>query len=391
MAKLFLLSFLISIQTKALEYSHIQKLIDKNKIQSIGQLLPVLPLELRKNILVIFESHSLQEASCENPRIILFSNNGLLSLAFNGSPTQEGFESLEIQEFDLQSRSFLYQEKVFAEDLSLRKQVDSLRAKATATDRKLFRQGLNPSRCLSCHHADPRPNWEAYEHWPQTLGEGAVNHLKFIGPYGSFIGQKRNPQVAEACQKDFRSNFKKNSRYQNLEIEKLFLDPNKMNTLYTQLIFNLNFSRINRLIQSQPQRDLIKKIFLARMWDCKVEQALNLNFVPYALPTGDTMIADLLAADLNLIMKPFKFNLKQLYTSFDYGPTSQMTTPRSGTKELSRQLVEDESTLLPYFDLKTMNIGDDDRMTSYQALPKDRQKLCRFLNQEIVKSYPGRD
>ena len=38
----------------------------------------------------------------------------------------------------------------------------------------------NPAKCLACHGADPRPNWNAYSFWPGAYGATSAGNESYI-------------------------------------------------------------------------------------------------------------------------------------------------------------------------------------------------------------------
>src|SRR4051812_43977881 len=81
-------------QAGELTYEDVVELIQKNHVLSIEQLLPKLPEEFRSNYTLMYSSRSLQDASYEHPRVIMFGNDARLTCAFNGEATQLGFDML---------------------------------------------------------------------------------------------------------------------------------------------------------------------------------------------------------------------------------------------------------------------------------------------------------
>lgn len=137
-------------------FQSLQDLIATQHLYSIEQLLPALPAELRSHYVLVFASRSLQEASLESPRVILFGDDARLIITFNGESGQRGYDSLETLEFDPPSNTFRLREIRFATD-------DKLAPPQVSA--------ANPDRCAACHDVPARPIWDTPPAWPGVYGE----------------------------------------------------------------------------------------------------------------------------------------------------------------------------------------------------------------------------
>lgn len=137
-------------------FQALQDLIATQHLYSIEQLLPALPAELRSHYVLVFASRSLQEASLQSPRVILFGEDARLIITFNGEPGQRGYDSLETLEFDPVSNTFRLREIRFAAD-------DKLAPPHISA--------ANPEACTACHDAPGRPIWDTPPSWPGVYGE----------------------------------------------------------------------------------------------------------------------------------------------------------------------------------------------------------------------------
>lgn len=138
------------------DFEALRELIATHHIQSVEQLLAALPEDLRAHYTLVFASRSLQAASPDSPRVILFGTDAQLIVTFNGEPAQRGFESLETLEFSTSSSSFALREVSFA----------------TAQDAPAVHiSDPNPPRCLSCHGTPARPVWDTHPLWPGVYAE----------------------------------------------------------------------------------------------------------------------------------------------------------------------------------------------------------------------------
>jgi mono/diheme cytochrome c family protein len=159
----------------------LRQLIEVGGVDSVEGLLAVLPEELRAHYTLVFASRSLQDASLENPRVVLFGNKAQLILTFNGAVSQRGFESVETMEFDAAANRFLFREIAFAPGKTPR---------AAISD-------PNPARCIACHDRPARPIWDASPLWPGVYGErygAGLSSAELGGMRGFLSAQPTHPR-----------------------------------------------------------------------------------------------------------------------------------------------------------------------------------------------------
>jgi hypothetical protein len=77
-------------------------------VDSIAELVPLLPRELRSNFTFVYDSRSPFRASIspEFPRAVLFTDDARLVLTFTGDPVKPGFDLLETLSFDDHTAAF---------------------------------------------------------------------------------------------------------------------------------------------------------------------------------------------------------------------------------------------------------------------------------------------
>src|ERR1700739_3378411 len=80
-----------SVQAGSFDFAALQTLLRSQDIGSVEQLLAALPAPQRARYALVFNSRSLQGATPERPRVILFGPDARFILTFNGSPAQRGF------------------------------------------------------------------------------------------------------------------------------------------------------------------------------------------------------------------------------------------------------------------------------------------------------------
>jgi len=144
-------------QAAGFNFTSLQSLLSRQDINSVEELIAALPAAQRSRYALVFESRSLQGASLENPRVILYGADARFIVTFNGSPAQRGFRVVETMEFDDDSKEFRLRELVFPE-------------RAAGVDKVVVSE-VNPQHCARCHGAPARPVWDTFPLWPGAYGE----------------------------------------------------------------------------------------------------------------------------------------------------------------------------------------------------------------------------
>lgn len=162
MRRISCLPFLLALAAPAaradsLGFVSLQALIRTRDVGTVEELLAALPEAQRRNYALVFDSRSLQAASFENPRVILYGPDARFVLTFNGAPTQRGFRVVETLEFIAATGEFHTRELEFPE-----------RPGGAAAVRV---SEVNPERCTRCHGGPPRPLWDSFPLWPGAYGE----------------------------------------------------------------------------------------------------------------------------------------------------------------------------------------------------------------------------
>ena len=127
----------------------LRALVESRRIDSVEELLPLLPESLRARHVLVYESGSVQPATYRSPRVLLYTADARFVATFNGEPELPGYRSLETVEFDDARRAFRFREVSFP----------------SPSEPAVFSEP-NPQRCLACHGEDPRPIWDTYPTWP---------------------------------------------------------------------------------------------------------------------------------------------------------------------------------------------------------------------------------
>ena len=125
-------------------------------VESVAELLPLLPRALRANFTLVYDSRSPFAASISprRPRVILFSDDGRFILAFTGDAAAPGHDFIETMSFDDLAAAF----RVHAYMLP-------------AAQRAPWRAPAQAANCGSCHGADVRPIYDSYPLWPGFYGQ----------------------------------------------------------------------------------------------------------------------------------------------------------------------------------------------------------------------------
>ena len=124
-------------------------------VDSVSELVPLLPEELRRNFALVYDSRSPFKAaiSPERPRVILFTDDARLVLTFIGDDTQPGADLLETMSFDAEQAKFVMNAYLLP-----------------AARRREWRPSAAEAKCERCHGADPRPIYDSYPLWPGYYG-----------------------------------------------------------------------------------------------------------------------------------------------------------------------------------------------------------------------------
>lgn len=229
-------------------FERIAALLHKDgTIDSVAKLLPKLPdKSLLEDYVLMRETQSLQSASKDAPRVILFGGSGDLVLAYDSTG-----ESLEAIEFDRKKKRWDFYAVAFKEGkVHVRK---------------------NPDSCTGCHTKELRPNWEPYAYWP-----GAYNDLEDMSAsekkaYGEFVKhRKADPLYSVLPGLEGHYDRRVGSA-----------DPN---TRLSAKLAVRNFQRIARQIAKNPSYESLRYALVAAQipgcWTADAEGKVTLPFLP---------------------------------------------------------------------------------------------------------------
>lgn len=201
-------------------YSDLVSLIREKNVTSVETLLPQLPQELRSHYVLMHTSESLQAASYENPRVILFGEDAQLTCTFNGDPEHAGYDTIECFQFHKAQRRFEFRQIEFPKN-------------APVKFSELNRSTDGRVSCTSCHGADPRPNWNDYDSWPGVYGEGddKPDHEK---------------------QQRFITGMGQHPRYKWLDSK--LLTKERPNLNFSDYVGRMNALRVHRILKNKVNR-----------------------------------------------------------------------------------------------------------------------------------------
>jgi hypothetical protein len=256
-------------ESAAFDEQRLQELLQNNPatgrpVDSVDELVPLLPDELRSNFTFVYDSRSpfRDSISADYPRVILFTKDGRFVLTFTGDTQKPGADLLESISFDPESARF------------------TLRAYLLpAAERTGWRPSAEAANCASCHGADPRPIFDSYPLWPGFYGSqqdtfprdrlGAKeyrDYRKFLaGPAKSGVYRGLIFPAGSAVS-PYIDPRRFNPDMVEVPAEPLRLLPN---TRLGMALTELNRQRIYRKLTEGDGFAANEKQFLAELLDCK--------------------------------------------------------------------------------------------------------------------------
>jgi hypothetical protein len=233
-------------------------------VDSVSELVPLLPEELRRNFALVYDSRSPFKASItpERPRVILFTDDARLVMTFIGDDTQPGADLLETMSFDAEQAKFVLNAYLLP-----------------AAQRRAWRPSAAEAKCERCHGADPRPIYDSYPLWPGYYGAVLDTFPK------DRLGQKESRNYAAFAAGAAKTGVYKDLLYPTGTPVSPFLDPRlfkdntvELNpTLFPYLpnarlgiaLTELNRQRIYRKLAAGPDFAANEKKMLALLLECR--------------------------------------------------------------------------------------------------------------------------
>jgi hypothetical protein len=243
------------LTSKALawDYQSVRTLIEANpNIQRIDQLLEHLDENILNNYLLLHRSNSLQQASLDFPRVILFEGDARFIMAFNGDPKLGGYNRLEMIQFNQAQNQFEFYEARFPE----------------SNNGPVVFSEKNPEECQSCHRADLRPNWDAYPFWKDAYGsiEDSARERIDMFPEAKLF-------------QNFLSTAGQNARYKYLpDLKTKSVDiMARQNLIFNKAVGTHNFRRIATYLNTTTEYSKYKFALVGAIRYCAVESFIPLE------------------------------------------------------------------------------------------------------------------
>jgi hypothetical protein len=232
-------------------------------VDSVEELVPLLPPGLRSNFTLVYDSRSPFRSSITpgQPRVVMFTDDARLIITFIGGPDQPGHDLVETMAFDDRTATFQLQAYLLP-----------------AAERSGWRPSPEAANCNACHGADPRPIFDSYPLWP--------------GFYGSVLDTFFHDRLGRAELKNYRAFLAgpaKTGVYQTLIFRPgspvtPFLDPRRVHRNVVELdpkafpfvpdarlgmaLTELNRKRIYRKLAAAPGFQAQEPLLLAELLDC---------------------------------------------------------------------------------------------------------------------------
>lgn len=221
--------------------------------ESIEATLAALPPGLRSRYVLMYRSRSLQGASFEAPRAILFEDDGSFVVSFNGGdPQMRGHDKLEAVQFRETERRWEFREIDFS-----------------SGEPRLSE--ANPRKCLECHQSprrqdvDPRPNWEPYLTWPGAYagvdgepGRRLPDEMRH-GPYAKIYEE-------QSLEPDKLRRFLERIKPSHPRYSSLGAFAPRRTLDLTDVLVTLNDRRVGRLALRTPDWDVFGPVFARRLF-----------------------------------------------------------------------------------------------------------------------------
>ncbi len=217
-------------------FEQLRAIVEVEGVRDLPGVIGRLPDEMKANYTLVYASRSLQGASYEYPRAVLFGSDARFVVTFNGHPTQRYYDRLELIQFREARREFEFRSITFGSQVQISEP--------------------NPPLCLSCHGQSPRPLWESYRYAPDSQGH-------WPGVYGStHDAPALTPAERDAFQ-HFRQRAAGHERYRHLMLDHpgsgwypYGAGPNehrwRPNNRLGNLLARLNARKIARQIAAAP-------------------------------------------------------------------------------------------------------------------------------------------
>ena len=185
-----LMSFHSQAKESLLNLDMIRSIIETNRPQSIDEFLEYVPEDYLSHYTLMHTSRSLQSASLEHPRVIVYGKNAKTLMAFTGENKRAADQTIELLVWDKKTSRYEARKISFLADEA----------------RGGFRAQLspkNPRLCMRCHGQQIHPIWDKYDkNWEGSFGE-----------HDDYVSMKYANGKALAT---FNQNYTNKKRYRHL-------------------------------------------------------------------------------------------------------------------------------------------------------------------------------
>ena len=231
----------------------------------LDDLLPRLSAELRSGFTFIFSSRSPHGARGEvdplHPRVLLFTPDGRLLLAFTSNKNGSGYGVVESIHFNDADRAFYTSKFVLRE---------ATRKDPRLKSELLHNGELNQRECIRCHGTDPRPIFDSYPLWPGFYGsleDGFLRGSPEATLYERFLKTKKDQSPFRYLKFGSES---KMTPYEDGTAKAPEMDPLRFrpNERLGIALTDLNWRRIARQLERSPSYGKYARPLAGGLADC---------------------------------------------------------------------------------------------------------------------------
>lgn len=254
-------------ETPSFTYEDVKRLVADRDIRTIEGLLEALPEGMRGRIMLAHESESVQPATPNCPRIILFEDDASLAMGISGhtkdvlcdpalnTPLPMGETDFEVE---------IIQWRPALKKFEFNRLTLSGEGPAKFDD--------NTTACTGCHRPKPRPLWEGFPVWPKFYGivndqikDGTVEKKEFDRFCERNASKGRYRYLVTPCKQEPRySKLRKHHAY-DVAVQP---DRPRPNWKYSFEAAKLNHQRIAKLIADTNPDAPTKIALVAATLDC---------------------------------------------------------------------------------------------------------------------------
>lgn len=232
-------------------------------LNSVDAFLAAVPETIRKSMIFIGDSRSLQESTRENPRILIKSPNSDVVMSFNTDPRHRGYDAVEMVLWDGATARLEMVEIRFSKDTEVARADPVMGPGEVEVTR-------NPQKCTVCHFSggdmrwvfDPYRLWAGHIPWSEdALQKGSIEvewYKEFLGRIASGEPRWRNLIPFETPEQ-IDAELERKGRVQIQSTDGETTQPNNTPSLdLSHQILIYNGCRIAWQLKDRPDWDKIK-------------------------------------------------------------------------------------------------------------------------------------